>query len=186
MITFGNLGTRVRDGGGHRRDLELRRRAQGAAHRAVRHLPGLRMATTAIQATGINKWFGEGAARTHAVKDVSFEAAFGEMLYIVGPSGSGKTTLLSMISGILRPNSGNVRSRGRGHLEPVERCSGRLPAAPHRFRVPGLPPVPAPDHRGERGDPAHPAASRLGRRRRGGRAHTSRSSASRTARSCRR
>ena len=42
------------------------------------------------------------------MKDVSFEAYFGEMLYIEGPSGSGKTTLLSMISGILRPNSGNV------------------------------------------------------------------------------
>ncbi|HEV2285265.1 MAG TPA: ABC transporter ATP-binding protein [Steroidobacteraceae bacterium] len=67
------------------------------------------MAKTAIQAMAINKWFGEGAARTHAVKDVSFEAAFGEMLYVVGPSGSGKTTMLSMISGILRPDSGSVR-----------------------------------------------------------------------------
>jgi len=67
------------------------------------------MAHAAVQAVGINKWFGEGEARTHAVKDVSFEANFGEMLYVVGPSGSGKTTMLSMISGILRPNSGSVR-----------------------------------------------------------------------------
>jgi putative ABC transport system ATP-binding protein len=64
---------------------------------------------TAIQALTINKWFGEGEARTHAVKDVSFAASFGEMLYVVGPSGSGKTTMLSMISGILRPNSGTVK-----------------------------------------------------------------------------
>jgi putative ABC transport system ATP-binding protein len=70
------------------------------------------MAQTAIQASGLNKWFGEGDARTHAVKDVSFEANFGEMLYVVGPSGSGKTTMLSMISGILRPNSGTVRVEG--------------------------------------------------------------------------
>ncbi len=67
------------------------------------------MERMAIQAVAINKWFGEGEARTHAVKDVSFEAKFGEMLYVVGPSGSGKTTMLSMISGILRPNSGTVK-----------------------------------------------------------------------------
>ena len=67
------------------------------------------MPGVAIQAIGLNKWFGEGDARTHAVKDVDFEARFGEMLYVVGPSGSGKTTMLSIISGILRPDSGSVR-----------------------------------------------------------------------------
>ena len=67
------------------------------------------MPPTAIEAVGLSKWFGEGAARTHAVRDVSFDAYFGEMLYIVGPSGSGKTTMLSILSGILRPNSGNVQ-----------------------------------------------------------------------------
>ncbi|MGA8707122.1 MAG: ABC transporter ATP-binding protein [Steroidobacteraceae bacterium] len=67
------------------------------------------MARTAIAATGLNKWFGEDDTRTHAVKDVTFEASFGEILYVVGPSGSGKTTMLSMISGILRPNSGTVK-----------------------------------------------------------------------------
>ena len=66
------------------------------------------MAGLAIKADNLNKWFGEGDARTFAVRGVSFEARFGEMLYIVGPSGSGKTTLLSMISGILRPNEGIV------------------------------------------------------------------------------
>ena len=43
------------------------------------------------------------------MKDVNFDAFFGEILYVVGPSGSGKTTMLSMISGILRPNSGTVK-----------------------------------------------------------------------------
>jgi len=67
------------------------------------------MPNLAVSASELVKWFGEGEARTYAVREVSFEANFGEMLYIVGPSGSGKTTLLSMISGILRPNSGKVR-----------------------------------------------------------------------------
>jgi putative ABC transport system ATP-binding protein len=71
------------------------------------------MSGVAVRATGLNKWFGEGEAKTIAVRDVSFEANYGEMLYIVGPSGSGKTTLLSMISGILRPNSGNVVVEGK-------------------------------------------------------------------------
>ncbi len=66
------------------------------------------MANVAVKATGIVKWFGEGDAKITAVREVSFEAYFGEILYIVGPSGSGKTTLLSIISGILRPNSGKV------------------------------------------------------------------------------
>ncbi len=71
------------------------------------------MADLAIHATGLTKWFGEGDARTMAVADVSFDATFGEMLYLVGPSGSGKTTLLSMISGVLRPNAGTVEVEGR-------------------------------------------------------------------------
>jgi putative ABC transport system ATP-binding protein len=66
------------------------------------------MANVAVKANELVKWFGEGETKTYAVRDVSFEAYFGEMLYVVGPSGSGKTTLLSMISGILRPNSGTV------------------------------------------------------------------------------
>jgi len=71
------------------------------------------MATLAVKANNLVKWFGEGEARTYAVRDVSFDAYFGEMLYIEGPSGSGKTTLLSIISGILRPNSGTVRVEDR-------------------------------------------------------------------------
>jgi len=67
---------------------------------------------TAIKAQGVNKWFGEGAARTNALSNVDVEAAFGEMMYIVGPSGSGKTTLLSVLSGILKPNSGSILVEG--------------------------------------------------------------------------
>jgi putative ABC transport system ATP-binding protein len=70
------------------------------------------MPKAAIEAVGLTKWFGTEDAKTFAVRDVSFEAYFGEMLYIVGPSGSGKTTLLSIISGILRPNTGTVKIEG--------------------------------------------------------------------------
>ncbi len=70
------------------------------------------MGDVAIQAEGLTKWFGQGEARTCAVREVTFQARFHEMLYIVGPSGSGKTTLLSIVSGILRPDAGRVRVEG--------------------------------------------------------------------------
>src|SRR5271157_4361069 len=70
------------------------------------------MSTIAIQATEVGKWFGEGDAKTVALRSASLEARFGEMLYIVGPSGSGKTTLLSVLSGILRPDAGTVTVEG--------------------------------------------------------------------------
>jgi putative ABC transport system ATP-binding protein len=70
------------------------------------------MPNIAIQASGVVKWFGEGDARTMAVREVNLETRFGEMVYIVGPSGSGKTTLLSILSGILRPNGGKVLVEG--------------------------------------------------------------------------
>lgn len=70
------------------------------------------MPKVAIRAVDLTKKFGEGEAMTWAVRGVSFEAYFGEILLVVGPSGSGKTTMLSMISGILRPNAGKVEIEG--------------------------------------------------------------------------
>jgi putative ABC transport system ATP-binding protein len=70
------------------------------------------MPNVAIKATGLTKWFGEGEAKTTALRNVNLEAEFGEMVYIVGPSGSGKTTLLSVLSGILKPNTGSVSVEG--------------------------------------------------------------------------
>jgi putative ABC transport system ATP-binding protein len=48
------------------------------------------MPKAAIIADRLTKWFGQGEARTYAVKEASFEAYWGEMLYIAGPSGSGR------------------------------------------------------------------------------------------------
>lgn len=70
-----------------------------------------------IRATKLVKWFGEGEARTVAVRDADLAVRYGEMLYIVGPSGSGKTTLLSIISGILKPNQGSVTIEGHSLWE---------------------------------------------------------------------
>lgn len=48
-----------------------------------------------------------------AVEDVSFTVEEGETLALMGLNGSGKSTLLKMISGVLLPDRGSVRVRGR-------------------------------------------------------------------------
>lgn len=49
---------------------------------------------------------------TLALKDVNFDVKPGEFVSIVGPSGCGKTTILSLISGLLRPTSGEIVVNG--------------------------------------------------------------------------
>jgi ABC-2 type transport system ATP-binding protein len=61
---------------------------------------------------------GSARHRTHrtqytAVDDVSFDIRAGTTVGLLGVNGSGKSTLLKMIGGILTPDSGAVRSRGR-------------------------------------------------------------------------
>jgi ABC-2 type transport system ATP-binding protein len=48
-----------------------------------------------------------------AVDDVSFTVRQGESIGLMGLNGSGKSTLLKMINGIMRPDSGTVKTRGR-------------------------------------------------------------------------
>ena len=45
--------------------------------------------------------------------DVEFEAAAGEVLALIGGNGAGKSTVLHVIAGLLRPDTGCVRSGAR-------------------------------------------------------------------------
>ena len=47
-----------------------------------------------------------------ALKNISFELLKGDSLGIIGLNGSGKSTLLKIISGILKPTSGDVKTVG--------------------------------------------------------------------------
>jgi len=48
-----------------------------------------------------------------AVNDVSFEVQQGESIGLMGLNGSGKSTLLKLINGVMRPDEGSIRTRGR-------------------------------------------------------------------------
>lgn len=66
----------------------------------------------AIRATGLQKSYTTGGERTVVLSGVDFEAMAGEMTMVIGPSGSGKSTLLAAVSGLLRPDSGEVNALG--------------------------------------------------------------------------
>ena len=62
----------------------------------------------AIEAKNLDKDFGD----VHAVKDVSFEIEKGEIFSLLGPNGAGKSTTISMLSGLLRADSGDASIMG--------------------------------------------------------------------------
>ena len=63
-----------------------------------------------------------------AVQNVSFSVEAGIVYSVIGPNGAGKTTLFNLITGVYKPNSGEIRLDG----EPV---TGR---APHQLARKGV------------------------------------------------
>jgi len=77
-------------------------------------LPGLALEHVSVRYNGVV-----------ALDDVSFEVASGERIAVVGPNGAGKSTLFNVISGAMKPSSGQVHVFGHdpdGHI-----CIGYVP-----------------------------------------------------------
>ena len=51
-----------------------------------------------------------------AVDNVSFEVGQGELFAIIGPNGAGKTSIFNCLSGVYRPQKGNIRFLGQNLL----------------------------------------------------------------------
>jgi branched-chain amino acid transport system ATP-binding protein len=63
-----------------------------------------------------------------AVNNANLDVQKGEIVAVIGPNGAGKTTLFNLISGILKPDSGQVLFKGDDitGLQPHEICRKRI------------------------------------------------------------
>ncbi|MDZ3836230.1 MAG: ABC transporter ATP-binding protein [Rhodospirillales bacterium] len=75
-------------------------------------VPAVEIEPTII-ARDIDKAFATGTIVTPVLRGVSLVIDPGQLTLIVGPSGSGKSTLLAVLSGLLRPDAGEVMILGR-------------------------------------------------------------------------
>ena len=84
-----------------------------------------------VSGLNLTRIFGSGMIKTMALRQASLDLYPGEMALIKGPSGSGKSTLLAALSGLLRPDSGQVirQSSRRTGRQPVTAVSGRTPSS---------------------------------------------------------
>ena len=62
-----------------------------------------------LEVSELNKHFGG----LHAVRNVTFSIASGEIVGILGPNGAGKTTLYNLLTGFIPADSGSVVFKGR-------------------------------------------------------------------------
>ena len=76
----------------------------------------------------INVYYGN----IHAIKDVSFEVAEGEIVTLIGANGAGKSTILKTVSGLLHPKTGSIQFEGH-EIKAI---------APHKVVQSGLAHVP--------------------------------------------
>jgi len=66
------------------------------------------MSDKVLEMYNLNKVYGKGDTKVHALQDLSITVNKGEFLLIVGSSGSGKSTLLNMIGLLDQPTSGEI------------------------------------------------------------------------------
>ena len=68
---------------------------------------------TLLSVEGVTRRFGGIVA----IDSVSFDVEEGEIAGLIGPNGAGKTTLFNVITGLYRPNEGDLRFEGASLLQ---------------------------------------------------------------------
>lgn len=82
--------------------------AKGEPNPSARHPT----APPALEAHGLVRRLGVGAAAREVLRGVSLVLERGEFAALTGPSGSGKSTLLYILGGLDRPDAGEVKVAG--------------------------------------------------------------------------
>ena len=75
--------------------------------------PGVYKMPVDIQIRKLTKQFGG----LKAVSELGFELYQGELLGLIGPNGAGKTTVFNLITGLLKPNAGQILFHGQNIAE---------------------------------------------------------------------
>jgi len=76
-----------------------------------------------LELRGLTRRYGDLVA----LDDLSFTVAEGQMFGFVGPNGAGKTTAMRIILGVLEPDAGEVRWRGRPMNDEMRKRVGYMP-----------------------------------------------------------
>ncbi|WKX74276.1 ABC transporter ATP-binding protein [Streptomyces sp. XD-27] len=86
---------------------------------------------SAVRISGLWKRYGEQVA----VAGVDLALPAGRFIGLVGPNGAGKTTTLSMVTGLLRPDSGTVEIAGHDVWRDPVAVKARIGVLPEGLRL---------------------------------------------------
>jgi ABC-2 type transport system ATP-binding protein len=99
----------------------------------VRPLPGPSASAGAIVFEHVSKQYGA----VHALRDVTFGVASGEMFGIIGPDGAGKTTAIRLACGLIRASGGTIHVLGRDPVKEHRLMTAGIGYLSQRFSLYG-------------------------------------------------
>ena len=89
------------------------------------------MSETVLLVENIHKSFDQH----HAVQGISFAIKKGEVFGLLGPNGAGKTTTISMLTGLIRPDQGQITVEGINLLEQTNQAKMKLGLVPQELAL---------------------------------------------------
>lgn len=102
-----------------------------ATHAAVQEARGQAAGDPSIVVEGLRKSFGKNVA----VDGLSFTVHPGEIFGLLGPNGAGKSTTLSIMAGLIRPDSGDVKIGGHSVIRETQRAQRLMGVVPQGLAV---------------------------------------------------